>query len=298
MRKVLLATTCLALAACSQKSDTSSGGSGASFSNGADGVVASDVDSPAENTPGISTAAAPGVAFAYRYAFRMPTAVISHMQDLHVRACEKLGVAHCRVTGMHYRLVDTDNVAASLAFALDPALARSFGSDATAAVTAADGKLANAEVDGNDAGAAIKQQDARQTDTDARIRVIDGQLTAAKLSAYERERLREQRATLVATIGAARRETTEQQDSFATTPVLFDYASGPAVQGFDPATPLTGAANLAIGSAKVTFAVVLGLLATLGPPGLVMVAGVLLWRRFRPRPFAQHVPRPDDAVPS
>src|SRR5688500_8246912 len=43
--------------------------------------------------PNISVSAAPGVAFNYRYAYRLPNARISVAQEAHAAMCEKLGVA-------------------------------------------------------------------------------------------------------------------------------------------------------------------------------------------------------------
>src|SRR4051812_2612282 len=58
----------------------------------------------APEPPDIAPRAAPGVAFNYRYAFRLPPKRIAQVQEEHAQACEKLGVARCRITGMLYRL--------------------------------------------------------------------------------------------------------------------------------------------------------------------------------------------------
>jgi hypothetical protein len=65
--------------------------------------------------------------------------------------------------------------------------------------------------------------------------------------------------------------------------MVFDYGSGKAVRGFDASAPLTSAADTAIGSAQVMIAILLGLLAYCGPPGIVLLLAWLAWRRFRPR---------------
>lgn len=56
-----------------------------------------------------------------------------------------------------------------------------------------------------------------------------------------------------------------------------------AVRGFDPSAPLTSTADTAIASAQIMLAVLLGALALLGPPALVAILALLLWRRFVPR---------------
>ena len=81
--------------------------------------------------PNISVTAAPGVAFNYRYAYRLPNARISAAQETHATMCEKLGITRCRITGMRYSLVNERDVSASLEVKLDPAIARNFGKDAT-----------------------------------------------------------------------------------------------------------------------------------------------------------------------
>src|SRR5690349_6703198 len=89
--------------------------------------------------PGVDVTSAPGVAFDYRYAFRLPGNRIGAVQEAHAQACEKLGIDKCRITAMRYRLVDQKDVEAMLALRLDPKIARQFGKDATGTVEKADG---------------------------------------------------------------------------------------------------------------------------------------------------------------
>ncbi len=56
-----------------------------------------------EEAPGFTTSAAPGVAFAYSYAFTLPGKAISDVQHRHAAACEELGAQRCQVTGMDFR---------------------------------------------------------------------------------------------------------------------------------------------------------------------------------------------------
>src|SRR5688572_25971917 len=66
--------------------------------------------------PNIAITAAPGVAFNYRYAFRLPAQSIASVQEQHAQSCEKLGVNRCRITGMRYRLVNESDIEGMLAF--------------------------------------------------------------------------------------------------------------------------------------------------------------------------------------
>ena len=296
MRTLLLATTCLCLAACSKAPErerdaysapVNAPAASSQASESADRAVMTDV---APNSPpaivapgGIGVTAAPGVAFAYHYGFRLPSANIAAVQELHAQACEKLGVEHCRITGMRYRLIGENNVEAMLAFKLDPALARGFGKGGIGEVEKARGTLVDAEITGNDAGAEInrlKIQHARAADEQKRLQA---ELAKPKLSQEERAELQRQLAGIVQTIGANNDSTAQQRESLADTPMVFEYGSGKAVRGFDASAPLTSAADTAIGSAQVTIAILLGLLAYAGPPGLVLLLGWLAWRRFRPR---------------
>ena len=49
----------------------------------------------AAQVPDISQAAAPGVAFSYRYAFALPAKAIAGVQQEHAATCERLGPARC-----------------------------------------------------------------------------------------------------------------------------------------------------------------------------------------------------------
>ena len=281
MRAWLFASVCLGLAACSQKAENSPAN---------DAPVTTDISdrssSGQPDAPAIGVTAAPGVAFAYDYAFRLPSDAIAKTQEVHAQACEKLGVARCRITGMRYRLLGENNIEAMLAFKLDPAIARGFGKDAVAAVDAAKGKLVDAAVSGTDAGAEIRRLDVQRGRTEATIARIDAQLTDPRSKGSEREELQRQRDALTQTVAAAKDDTGAQQASLATTPMVFRYGSGAAVRGFDPSAPLTSAADTAIGSVQFTLAFVLGAVALFGPPGVLVLVAVLIWRRFRPARMA------------
>ena len=56
---------------------------------------------PHRRRPAMSApTAAPGVAFNYRYAFRLAAPRIAEVQEQHAQMCERLTVARCRITGM------------------------------------------------------------------------------------------------------------------------------------------------------------------------------------------------------
>jgi hypothetical protein len=288
MRYVLMATVgvaSLALAGCS-KTETSSSSNGGSFGASPAGMPQSApaMRDVAENAaPGIAVTAAPGVAFTYRYAFRLPAAKLAAAQEAHAQACEKLGIAHCRITGMRYRVLGENSNEGQLLFKLDPALARAFGKQGIDAIVAAEGKLTDAEITGTDAGAEIAKLQALKAQATAELARLDRELARKDLKDEERTELQNQRQALAARIAEAKSGTSDQQEALANTPMEFDYQSGPAVQGFDGSAPITSAANVFVGSATVTIGFVLTVLAALIPPGIIVLSGFLLWRRFRPR---------------
>ena len=91
--------------------------------------------------PNIGPTAAPGVAFNYRYAFRLAAPRIAEVQEQHALMCERLTVARCRITGLRYRVVNDRDIEAMLALKLDPSVARHFGREGVQTVTAAEGML-------------------------------------------------------------------------------------------------------------------------------------------------------------
>jgi hypothetical protein len=295
MRYVLMATVgvaSLALAGCSKTQTSSSNDD----SFGASPAAMPRAEAPAmresaDVAPGIAVTAAPGVAFTYRYAFRLPAEKLAGAQESHAQACEKLGVARCRITGMRYRVLGENSNEGSLVLKLDPTLARAFGKQGIDAIVAAEGKLTDAEITGTDAGAEIAKLQALKAQATAELSRLDRELARKDLKDEERTELQSQRQALAARIAEAKSGTSDQQEARANTPMEFDYQSGPAVQGFDGSAPITSAANVFVSSATVTIGFVLTLLAVLIPPGIIVLSGFLLWRRFRPRRRAVETPQ-------
>lgn len=296
MRYVLLTTTCLTvlLAGCS-KSQNDQPYQPDRYATASNATAVADVSSAgrappslaiaptSEVAPGVNVTAAPGVAFSYNYAFRLPAQNVKDAQEAHASACEKLGPQHCRITGMLYRLIGENNIIGAIQFKLDPALARAFGKQGIDAIVKADGKLVDAEITGTDAGAAIQTLDAQRQQAEAEVQRLDRQLARSDLKSQERSELQRQRAALTTQLQEVKTETGNQQESLATTPVSFRYESGAAVRGFDGSAPITSAGNVFLDSAQITLGVALTLLAALAPPGVIVLIGFLFWRRFRPR---------------
>ena len=242
--------------------------------------------------PEIGPSAAPGVAFNYRYAFRLPATKIGETQERHAQACEKLGIDRCRITGMRFRLVNDRDIQAMLAFKLEPALARQFGKEGIAAVTQAEGMLVDSEISGEDVGSQIsaaQKAEARLRGERARI---EARLAQKGLPAAERARLDEELAGLARDTEASKAGRDEKAESLATTPMVFEYGSGELIPGFDARSPLRSA----LGTAADTMMGVLSfLIVLLGGVIPIAVLGGLVWLVARPIRAAFYRPRPKPA---
>ncbi len=127
------------------------------------GKVAEDSPTGPQQLPDVALTAAPGVAFTYRYAFRLPFDRVAAAQEAHAQACERLGIARCRITGMQYRVLGEKRTEGMLSFRLAPDIARRFGKAAEGEVRTAGGALVDAEITGTDgkAGDRIDLQERR-----------------------------------------------------------------------------------------------------------------------------------------
>jgi hypothetical protein len=258
------------LAACS-KADQNSG-------SGHDVTAASSNETAVANAaPGITPTAAPGVAFNYSYAFRLPAERIAAVQEQHAQACEKLGLAHCRITGMVFRRNSDENVEARLDFKLDPALARAFGKQGIDAVTHADGLLAEAEISGQDAGGAIAAANRDAAQQGDELKRVEAQLSRPGLPSAERIQLQQQAQQAREAIHASETVKAEKEASLATTPMTFSYAAG------DMAPGINRSLNEGLGNVLGALEWMLLALITLAPWALLALLVWGLFRRFRPR---------------
>ena len=231
-------------------------------------------DSAAERAagPGVEPTAAPGVAFNYLYAFRLPAAKIAPVQEQHASACEKLGLARCRITAMRYEERDDEHVEAQIAFKLDPALARAFGRQGIDAVTRAEGELARAEITGSDVGNDLAAAAGGEARLGEDMRRIEKQLARGDLGSAERAQLQQQAQDLRNNVRASQAEQADRREQLASTPVTFDYRAG-GTHG-----PLRAAAQDAGDNFVGALTLLLIVLVTLLPWA---IAALLLWFGWR-----------------
>jgi hypothetical protein len=226
--------------------------------------------------PNVSPTAAPGVAFNYRYAFRLPSDRIAAVQERHAATCEALGVNRCRITGMLYRVVGENDVEAMLTFTLDPAIARRFGRAGVEAVTQAEGRLVESMITGEDVGSGIRQAGRDIAQLREELRRIEAQLARRDLPPEERPRLEEEARDLRARIEAASADRDDRQEMLATTPMTFNYGSGEFAPG-EQRPSLRVALDRAIDGFLYGGTILLIVLITLLPWA---VAGILRWWLF------------------
>lgn len=237
--------------------------------------------------PNVAPSAAPGVAFNYRYAFALAAPRVAELQEKHAQMCERLTIARCRITGMHYQVIGPNDIEARLELKLDPGSARLFGRQAVEAVLQADGMLTENEISGVDVGTGIRQTGRTIEQLNADLQRIQTRLAARDILPEERERLEDEAQQVRDQIAALRENREAQQETLATTPMVFQYGSGSLVPGYQPPTSigeaLTRAGNNFADGGKVLLVAII----TAGPwlLALLLLLGIGLWvrRRWFPR---------------
>jgi hypothetical protein len=244
-----------------------------------------------EAGPSVGPTAAPGVAFNYRYAFRLAATRVAEVQERHAQMCERLTVARCRITGMLYRVVNDRDIEAMLALKVDPAVARLFGREAVGIVVQSEGMLTESEISGTDAGAQIRETGRAIAELQAELARIEARLRRGDLDPGERSQADYDAQQLRRRISAAAESRDRQQQSLATTPMTFRYGSGELVPGFAPRPTLRQALQ---GTGDTFVAAMTGLLRVLiSILPWALTLGLLAWigARVRRRWFPKVAPR-------
>ncbi|HVQ06836.1 MAG TPA: DUF4349 domain-containing protein [Allosphingosinicella sp.] len=237
--------------------------------------------------PNVSPTAAPGVAFNYRYAFALAAPRVAELQEKHAQMCERLTTARCRITGMHYQVLGPNDIEARLELKLDPGSARQFGRGAVDAVLQADGMLTENEISGIDVGTNIRQTGRTIEQLNADLQRIQTRLAARDILPEERERLEEEAQRVRDQIAAMRETREADQETLATTPMVFQYGSGSLVPGYRPPTSIGEALERAGNNFADGGKILLVALITIAPwlLALLLLLGIGLWvrRRWFPR---------------
>lgn len=269
---VLTAST-LALAACGQKADEAAPPASSQEVASAGAGATRDAAGPV-----IDRAIAPGVAFSFDYAFILPAKAISSVQRDHAAACAKLGANRCRVTGVSYDQPYEGEVSARMDFLLAPDLAQAFASDGIAAVESAEGTLDKASVAGENAGGQIMLSQQDSAAVEAEIKRIEARLVAKGLTGDERAELQQQLGALREQLRGNSQQRRNLEQSIATTPVKFTYASESILAGKGTFAKAAGASLTSMG-ALASFLLLLA--GTFGPWVGLIAAIWFGWTRLR-----------------
>ena len=232
----------------------------------------------------MSVTSAPGVAFNYSYAFRLPGNRISQVQEAHAAACEKLGIDKCRITGMRYRLVDQKDVQAMLALRLDPKIARQFGKEASSVVEKSDGMLVDQEITGEDVGSRISGATKTQAALRDELQKIQDELnrkvpmvrgSVAPQAAVDRQSLLDRAEDIRRQLRELDDSKQSDNEALSGTPMVFNYGSGSVVPGFDVRSPIKDALQTSADNFVGGLAAILVILITLLP--WVLIGWLIVW---------------------
>ncbi|MEN3972353.1 hypothetical protein WJS89_06700 [Sphingomicrobium sp. XHP0235] len=229
--------------------------------------------------PDIAPEAAPDVAMSFAYDYRLDDDAIAAVQETHAAACEKLGLARCRISGFDYRITPDEEVVANLEIRIDPRIARVFGKDATKAVEEAEGALARMQFDGEDMSSLIEGGTRDASSARSEIETIEAQLSAAQnLSDEEAARLRIRLAELRDRARSSAIQADEARARLAVTPMRFAYYGDVGVPGFGGDNPLEQAWHALVASTVALVRIVLTAAAALLPWALLVALLFVIWR--------------------
>lgn len=257
--RLLTAGACLLIAACSQQQTAADNSS---------------AERASYEPPKVSPTAAPGVAWRYFYDYQLPDESIAAVQEKHAAACEAMGVAKCRITGLTFNHNDEQAVSGTLEVKLAPELARQFGKDATVQVTGADGRLLSTRFIGEDVAPTTVAAGREEQELKTRIADLERQLASAK-SGTQRAQLSAQLEELRNRSVAARGTIAEASEKLASTPMTFNYYGRGGIAGFQQ-NPVREAARSFVSSLVTMITVVLQAVAILLPWALFLALLVFI----------------------
>lgn len=224
--------------------------------------------------PGV--AAAPGIALAYEYGFRLPADRIAAAQEDNAAQCEARGPAICRIAGLSYDVGRDRTVRASLDLRLAPEAARAFGKDAINGVVKHGGMLASTRITSEEAGAAAAAARGEGVALGRERAGVETQLKQTGLSGAERSQLQSRLARLADAQRTAQSNEQTAAQKLASTPMTLVYDTGAVDQSLSEG-PLLGAlkdggANIVAGTA-----IIVTLLVSLVPWAVLAGLAIAAW---------------------
>jgi hypothetical protein len=206
----------------------------------------------------------------------LPDERIAATQEAHASACEKLGLARCRITGMSYSVDQDEQVTAELDLKLDPSIARQFGKAAQQSVEGNDGKLVRLDIGSSDEGSLIEQA-GQKGDSAAQLAQLQQELDKTKPGTQARANLMSQIQALQQQVAERSRAIEASQAALATTPMAFHYYGRGGVPGFR-GNPIREAWQTFVVTIVWLVGILLQALAVLVPLGILLAALIALWR--------------------
>ena len=279
---ISLSAMALLLCSCS-KNDGQNGQSGEHEAGG--------TSSP----PDISPTAAPGVAFNFAYEFSLPDDRIAAAQEAHASACESLGIARCRITGMSYSVDQNEQVTAELDLKLDPLIARQFGKSAQQTVVSQDGKLIRLEIGSSDEGQTIAMATRQKSDASAQIAQLQQELAKTKPGTDTHATLLSQIQSLQQRAGEQSQTVAASQAALASTPMELRYYGRGGVPGFRD-NPFRAAWITLVTTVVWLVRILLQALAVLLPVAVLLALLIAIWRTRPMRAFRQWVKGPQEVT--
>ncbi|WP_232367331.1 DUF4349 domain-containing protein [Altererythrobacter lutimaris] len=292
MRKplILLSSTALALAACSE------GNNEAVYENVAvdmaepeaeaalataetAGRSGADAASGEQIEPSSATAA-PQIAYRYALGFRLPAAAIKPLQTKHADMCEARGPSVCRIISMQQADQDGEYAYGSLQIAVAAKSARAFSKELETSSDGADATLISSSIQGEDLSKQIVDTEARlRARTLLRDRLMEV-LRTRKGTVAELVEAERGVAQVNQEIDQARSWLNEMRGRVAFSQMSISYESGARVPGgfSDPIRNAWGSLGGILGS-MIAFLMIAT--TVILPLGLIAWLAFKLWKRVR-----------------
>ena len=227
--------------------------------------------------PGLAVGV-PKIAYRFGYGFRLPSQAIKPLQERHADMCEARGPRRCRILSMKQAENEGDYTYGSLQLAVAADEARAFGKELVGASGKVDGELIASSIDGEDLSKQLVDTEARlRARTVLRDRLLE---VLRSRSGTVKELVEAERgvAQVNEEIDEATSWLAEMRARVGYSRMELTYESGaPATGGF--AEPVREAWASVGGILGGIAAVLIMLLAVVGPLGVLLFALVWLWRR-------------------
>ena len=237
----------------------------------------------------LHTASLPQIAYEFRLGYRLPPAQVAAAQVAHLKLCDAMGPAKCRLIGQARNSGEDQVASGELVLDVESSAARAFADRMDAAITSVSGEVGSRSITAEDLSKSI-------VDTEARLR--SKQLLADRLLLLLRTRtgkvgelVEAERAAadVQEEIDAARSGLAAMRGRVAMSRITATYQSN-GMAGNGALAPARDALASASRTLAQSLAVLISLVAAALPWVLVIAVGLLLARQIRR--YARRAPTP------